>query len=80
MKGGFNNQLEMGVDIPWDTFGRGGERGNRTARFLDFRNEVKEWGAKLRIGEKGYVTLTMLWEGPAGTMKLDTMVGTEECG
>ena len=42
-------------------FGRGGEGGYnglaRIARFVDFREEIKGWGARLGIEEKEYIIL-----------------------
>ena len=53
---GFDDGLEVGVDVHQDTFSGGGGGNNGTARivrFVDFGKEVEGWGAGFRIEEKG---------------------------
>jgi len=54
---GFDDGLEVGVDVRRDTFSGGGEGGNngtaRIVRFVDFGKEVEGWGAGFRIEEEG---------------------------
>ena len=53
---GFDDGLEVGVDVGRDTFSGRGEGNNngtvRIVRFVDFGKEVKEWGAGFGIEEK----------------------------
>ena len=54
---GFDDGLEVFVDVRRYTFSGGGDGGNngtaRIARFVDFGKEVEGWGAGLRIEEEG---------------------------
>ena len=58
---GFDDGLEVGIDVHQDTFSGGGEGGNngtvRIVRFVDFGKEVEGWVAGFGIEEEGYVIL-----------------------
>ena len=54
---GFDDGLEVGVNVCRDIFSGRGERGNieaaRIVRFMDFGKEVEGWGARFGIEDKG---------------------------
>ena len=55
---GFDDGLEVGINVCRDTFSGRGEGGNnalaRIVGFMDFGKEVEGWGAGFEIEEKGY--------------------------
>ena len=53
---GFDNGLEVGIDLRRDMFsgrGTGNNGATRIVRFIDFGKEVEGWGAGFGIEEKG---------------------------